>query len=148
MDMSHPTTRRIVAIMGSFAVIATVATISCTEVATAGPRPSVVAGHAVAHNAVTVPLGTDNLYLNNGSGFAVDGTMTVKSDGTWSTSAFPDAGSWAVVGKDIILSDSSGGAIWFAAVGKHGLASARKPGTITSFGSSSSTGQPTFYTLG
>ena len=143
--MSRRTTRRIAVIAGSFALMATVTITSGTTLATAAPRTSLVAGHSAGHSSVTVPIGTDNFYVSYGGGFTESGTMTLNSDGSWTLSDYGDSGNWAVVGKDIVLNDSGVG-ILFAPIGKHGLGSAKKPGTLTQYGDSSPA--LTFYTLG
>ena len=129
------------------APVATAASYSETASATAAPTSRLATGHPAGLSTAAAPIGTKNFYDFYGSGpYTQDGTMTINGDGTWSLSGFYDRGNWVVVGNKMILNDTFQ-SFWMAAITKHGLASATKPGMITTWGTNS-TDPFRFYTVG
>jgi hypothetical protein len=115
--------------------------------ADAGIRPTVAAGHVASGPVNHVVVGTKNFYYSyNGSPITQDGTMTINADGTWSLSAFGDAGWWVTVGKTITLSDSSAAATWIGKLGSQGIGTAKK--LAKGYSEGMSTPYLLFYTKG
>jgi hypothetical protein len=93
-------------------------------------RPThVSAGHAIPH--VSSAAGTYEWFVNGTD----DGQIVLNGDGTWGAKSACDTGSWLTQKSTIALSDltcggDATGETFMATVGKHGLSSAKKPGSF------------------
>ncbi len=131
-SMRTITKYRIGTALSAAAISAVALGLAGTTASAAAPRDA-TGGSAGTHvTPAAAMVGTYEIFLNTGSGFADSGQLFLNSNSSWSLSNYTDGGTWDTVGKTLGMSDFDAGypddSAWGAKVSGGDLGSAAKPG--------------------